>query len=176
MKRNTKTTAKKTKAPARGRKTGTAVAKAGLVRNSRLQKHESRINNMGTGKLSAKQLSSVGASVVVRAKDQVSQMVGFCLSADNDKVVIRTNKRHGSSKVVIKTIKREDIAYMIGDEGQHTMLGVIKEGEVLALPKCTVEMNGSIAIVTDLKTGDVIEIDQANPKLDVQIEFDEAAA
>merc|ERR1712146_339396 len=109
----------------------------------------------GTGKLSAKQLSSVGASVVVRAKDQVSQMVGFCLSADNDKVVIRTNKRHGSSKVVIKTIKREDIAYMIGDEGSHTMLGVIKEGEVLALPKCTVEMNGSIVGLPDRRAAEL---------------------
>ncbi|SBV38246.1 hypothetical protein BN7874_077 [Phage NCTB] len=170
---------KKTKTPAK--KTGkksTAVAKRGAsttMRPSRLNKFSSKISKLGTGKVSAKALAGLQASVVVTMDAQPVQIFGTIIESNDTHVVLRTQKKSGSTKPAIKTYLRNRVVSQIGTgAGDEALLTVLDTHELLHIRDAAVQLDGTTAIVTDNKTGDTMEINRAIPGVNVDIQFDEA--
>lgn len=168
---------KKSKKPATKKSTAVSTKKAkssATVRNSRLAKYATKIDRLGGGKVTMKSLSSMPASVIVTMPNQPVELFGTILESNEDFIVVRTQRKSGSSKPAIKTFLRSQIVSQIGSNGDNTLLTVLDTKELLNIRHATVALDGSTAHVTDTKTGDTISVNRHAPGVDVEIIYDEA--
>lgn len=169
-----KTTGKKSKQLA-SKKPGKGVAKkgaSGTLRNSRIAKFDTKIDRLGTKKVTTKSLESTTALVRVTARNQISQIFGFMVSADENTVILRTQKKQGSSKPVIKPIPRTQVVSQIGEPGEKCLLWILEEKEIFMMKDTNVSIEANVAHVTDNKTGDTISFPLDSEHVSVQIEYD----
>lgn len=164
-----KTTTSK-KPAARSSKKGTGVAKRGgssTTRPSRLNKFVAKIERLGGGKLSAKQLSGLTAHVSVTVV-QPTQVFGTIIVSNDDQVTLRTQLKAGSSKPAVKTFQRSEIVSELID-GTNALLNVFAPVEVFMTKDANVTYEGNFANVTDNKTGDTVRFPTNDPRVSVNI-------